>query len=778
MLGAYTIDVFHKPFSLTISRDGQPIMGFNKRGLFNFEQLRGSKQEGDPADMWEETFRSHTDSKPRGPASISFDLSFYDVEHVYGIPERATSLALKPTKGPGLDSEPYRLFNLDVFEYTSESPFGLYGSIPYMLSHNADRTSGFFWLNAAEMLIDVLKPGWDDQSPQEGGPIESHWISESGILDTFFFLGPSPQDVMRQYSLVTGPTALPQLFSVGYHQCRWNYKDEADVAAVDENFDHYDIPCDTIWLDIEHTEGKKYMTWDKANFPNPVEMQNKIAAKGRHMVTIVDPHVKRETGYNLHEEATSKGYYVKDASGKDYDGWCWPGSSSYLDMLDPAIRSWWADKFSLANYPGSTPILYTWNDMNEPSVFNGPEVTMPRDNLHFGKVEHRDVHNANGYYFHLATAEGLKRRGGNNDRPFVLSRAVFAGSQKVGPIWTGDNSADWSHLKVSVPMVLTLGLAGMANSGADVGGFFGNPDPELLTRWYQLGAFYPFFRAHAHLDTKRREPWLFGEPYTSAIREAVRLRYSLLPYFYTLFKEASLTGVPILRPLWMEFPQNEHTFERDVDMMVGRALLMKPIVEHEAKSYSVYLPGPEDWVDYWTGASYRHGYYESLEANLQTIPVFQRAGTIIPRKDRPRRSSTQMEKDPFTLVIALNSTLEAEGVLYLDDGKTYDFEKGAFITRRFVFSQGRLRNMDGAVPGSSGKGYSSACKVERIILSGVPEQELKNSHHQRALIEGSDEQLDEETGPRLLRPGAAQGSLVVRLPNVGIAGDWSIQILR
>ncbi|KAF8377060.1 hypothetical protein HHK36_030433 [Tetracentron sinense] len=513
----------HDPFEVYVrTRGGDRVLSMNSHGLFDFEQLRTKKKEGED---WEERFKGHTDTRPYGPQSISFDVSFYGADFVYGIPEHASSMVLNPTRGPGIDdSEPFRLFNLDVFEYVHDSPFGIYGSIPFMLSHGKDRgTSGFFWLNAAEMQIDVMGSGWDDESgislPSSQDRIDTLWMSEAGIVDAFFFVGPRPKDVVRQYASVTGTSAMPQHFATAYHQCRWNYRDEEDVENVDSKFDEFDIPYDVLWLDIDHTDGKRYFTWDRMLFPNPIEMQNKLAAKGRHMVTIVDPHIKRDESFHLHKEATEMGYYVKDATGKDYDGWCWPGSSSYPDMLNPEIRSWWAEKFSFQNYRGSTPSLYIWNDMNEPSVFNGPEVTMPRDALHYGGVEHRELHNAYGYYFHMASADGLLRRGDGKDRPFVLSRAIFPGSQRHGAIWTGDNSADWDHLRVSVPMILTLGLTGMSftgdgyiyiYAGADVGGFFGNPEPELLVRWYQLGAYYPFFRAHAHHDTKRREPWLFG----------------------------------------------------------------------------------------------------------------------------------------------------------------------------------------------------------------------------------------------------------------------------
>ena len=205
----------------------------------------------------------------------------------------------KPTRGPGVEeSEPYRLFNLDVFEYVHDSPFGLYGSIPYMIAHGKARgTSGFFWLNAAEMQIDVLADGWDAEAgialPSSQGRIDTFWMSEAGVVDAFFFVGPGPKDVARQYASVTGAPAMPQLFAVAYHQCRWNYRDEEDVEQVDAKFDEYDIPYDVLWLDIEHTDGKRCLMWDRMLFLHPEEMQNKLAAKGRHMVSIVDPHIKR-----------------------------------------------------------------------------------------------------------------------------------------------------------------------------------------------------------------------------------------------------------------------------------------------------------------------------------------------------------------------------------------------------------------------------------------------------------------------------------------------------
>ncbi|KAJ3695261.1 hypothetical protein LUZ60_000638 [Juncus effusus] len=766
--------VHHDPFQIQVIRasNREPVLSFNSHGLFDFEQPTSNKSDDT---SFEERFRSHTDTRPRGPQSISFDLSFHNADFVYGIPEHAsTSLSLRPTRGPGTDhSEPYRLFNLDVFEFLHDSPFGLYGSIPFMLSHGATgSSSGFFWLNSAEMQIDVLAPGWSES--QNSKTINTHWMAEAGMVDAFFFVGPGTKDVISQYVSLTGTPAMPQQFSIGYHQCRWNYRDEEDVDQVDSGFDSHDIPYDVLWLDIEHTDGKRYFTWDKTLFPNPEEMQRKLGDKGRKMVTIVDPHVKRDDGFDLHKEATEKGYYVKDSSGKDFDGWCWPGSSSYPDMLNPEIRDWWSDKFSYENYKGSTPNLYIWNDMNEPSVFNGPELTMPRDAIHYQDIEHREVHNAYGYYFHMATSDGLLKRGNGKDRPFVLSRAFFAGSQRYGAVWTGDNTAEWDHLRASVPMVLTLGLTGMTFSGADVGGFFGNPEPELLVRWYQLGAFYPFFRGHAHLDTKRREPWLFGEKNTALIREAIHVRYSLLPYFYTLFKEASTSGVPVMRPLWLEFPEDEETFNNGEAFMVGPGLYVQGVYQAGEKSTSAYLPGKQSWYSWRNGAAYAGGKAHKLEVYEDSVPTFQKAGTIIPRKDRFRRSSAQMVNDPYTLVIALDSSNSAEGELYIDDGKSFDYQKGAFIHRKFIFSNNKLISTQNSGPTTSdGKDkFSSDCSVERIILLG-----LSNSSYKKAVIESENREVDVELGPISLRAGSSNVAVTIRKPDVRIVDDWTIRLV-
>eukprot|EP00794_Sanderia_malayensis_P019892 gene19892-21835_t len=681
------------------------------------EEVKPESQ--DEEGMWEESFHSHEDSKPRGPSSVAMDVSFIGFDHVYGIPEHADSLALKQTTG----GEPYRLYNLDVFKYELHNPMALYGSIPFMIAHSKARTAGVFWNNAAETWVDIktsksmlsslisfFKSG--DSIPE----MDTHWISESGIIDVFVFLGPRPHDVFQQYTTLTGTTQLPPLFATGYHQCRWNYNDEDDVRTVDENFDKHDIPYDVLWLDIEHTDGKKYLTWDSAKFPNPKQMQDNLATRGRKMVTIVDPHIKRESSYHIHSEASEKNLYVRNRHNQQYDGWCWPGSSSWIDFSNPDFREWWSGKFAYDKYEGSTPNLFTWNDMNEPSVFNGPEITMHKDALHHNDWEHRDLHNIFGTYFQQATAQGQIQRSGGNERPFVLSRAFFAGSQRFGAIWTGDNTAEWDHLKISLPMLLSISITGLPFAGADVGGFFGNPDKELLVRWYQAGAFQPFFRAHAHLDTKRREPWLFDDDTKSIIREAIRKRYILLPLWYNLFQEASLTGSPIIRPLWVEYPEDTKTFDMDDEYLLGTDILVKPVTAAGQESVDVYFPGGEkeiwyDIDDYTT--NYIGGQQVTVSAPLHKIPVFQRGGSIIPRKERVRRSSSLTHRDPYTLLVALNGTGEAYGELYVDDGHSFDYKNGKYLKAKY-----QLTGMN-FIAWHEHSNFETKAWIERIVILGV-----------------------------------------------------------
>ncbi|GAB6021663.1 hypothetical protein CHUAL_004245 [Chamberlinius hualienensis] len=794
ILGKNRAVVTAKPFRIDLYTGDELVISANGRGLMKFEHSREKPTpkenkveevaegenppppaevvdepvEEDEPGMWEETFKSHHDSKLNGPMSVGMDFSFIGFDNVYGIPEHADHFSLQSTKS----TDPYRLFNLDVFEYELYNPMALYGSIPYMVAHSEVSTVGLLWLNAAEMWVDIAPSSEQNvvlsivdfvkgqtRIPQ----MDTHWFAETGILDFFFFLGPTPADVTRQYSYLTGTTQVPPIFSLGYHQCRWNYNDQDDVRDVNNKFDEFDIPLDVIWLDIEYTDGKRYFTWDKTKFPEPKEMIMNLTAKGRKMVTIIDPHIKRASGYFVHEEATSKGYYVKNKDGNDYEGWCWPGSSSYLDFVNPEIRNYWSSLYSYDKFEGSTSSLHTWNDMNEPSVFNGPEVTMPKDCKHINGWEHRDVHNIYGLYVIQSTHKGLLDRSKLKERPFILSRAFFISIQRYSAVWTGDNLASWEHLKISVPMMLSLSLSGVTFSGADVGGFFQNPDAELLVRWYQTGAFLPFFRAHAHVDTKRREPYLLEENDMKIVRETIRKRYSYLPYWYTLFYENELSSTLPMRPVWFEFPKDKATFKIEYEYMIGNALLVRPVVEQSVSSVEVYLPGENEvWYDSDTYERFHKAQTIKVNVPLSKIPVYLRGGRIIPKKERVRRSASLGTDDPYTLLVTLDESGKfANGTVYIDDGFSFDYKRGKFIYRVVTFSDNTLSSKSIGTKST----YKTKSWLERIVLIGI-------KHQPKSVI------IDDENGNRNadVIMDTQRQVLTIRKPSVNMGDDWKITL--
>uniref|UniRef100_A0A914NGQ0 Glycoside hydrolase family 31 N-terminal domain-containing protein n=1 Tax=Meloidogyne incognita TaxID=6306 RepID=A0A914NGQ0_MELIC len=749
---SYKIVIEYIPFRVNIFTNDKLILSVNSRQLLKFEHYRNKFGDGaeDGEGFWEETFKGHTDTKPFGSSSIGLDVSFIGYKFLYGLPEHSESFTLKSTTY----TDPYRLYNLDVFEYELENGMALYGSIPFAIAHGKARTAGVLWLNAAETWVDVNLA-----------------TDKTGVLDLFLMLGPRPKDVFRQNAQLTGVFPLPPLFAIAYHQCRWNYNDRADLLGVHSSFDEHDIPLDVLWLDIEHTDGKKYFTWDPVKFSNSLEMIKELEAKKRTLVTVIDPHIKIDDGYYVYNEAKANNFFVKKSDGtSDYEGHCWPGASMWLDFVNPSVREFWAGKFPVDQYQGTTERTYTWNDMNEPSVFSGPEITMHKDARHFNGWEHREVHNIYGFFQSMASFNGQLLRSNKRLRTFLLVRSFFVGSQRYATVWTGDNAAEWSHLKQSIPMLLSISVSGIPSVGADVGGFFKDPDGQLITRWYQAGAFQPFFRAHGHIETKRREPWLFSEREKNAMREAVIKRYILLPYWYTLFYEHTKTGVPPMRPVWSEFPEDEAAFDEEREWMVGSGILVRPVVEPDVQHVSLYLPGiGQTWFDWDTHKMYLSPGAIYTDTPLEKIPVYQRGGTIIPVRERQRRASMLQRNDPITLYIASELDREfANGTIYMDDGESHNYkDKNEYLYWGFVYKKASeynyaimSKNLD-----KNGK-FDPDVWVERIIIRGV-------RYYPRAV-----HMYYEDYNPEDLEytHDRDQRLIVIRKPGVYISREWRIDI--
>ncbi|OAF65383.1 hypothetical protein A3Q56_06918, partial [Intoshia linei] len=621
------------------------------------------------------------------------------------IPEHTDSFALKDTT----NGEPYRLYNLDVFEYELNSRMAIYGSIPYIIAHGLNRTMGMFWSNAAETWVNIKLPSEETTTAPT-----THWVSESGHFDMFVFIGPTLYDVSRQYTTIVGKMTLPPLYALGYHQCRWNYNDESDVLAVQENFDKANIPLDVIWLDIEHTDGKRYFTWDTSKFPHPEKLVKKLSDRERSLVTISDPHIKLDANFIIYSDMSDLGYFVKDSSNKDFEGWCWPGSSMWPDFFNPEVRAYWSECFSSDRYSGSNSYLMSWLDMNEPSVFNGPEITLPKSIVHFNKLEHRQLHNAYAYFSQKSSYEALLNRSINEksnkvERPFLLSRGIFAGSQKFSAVWTGDNLAAFSHLEVSVKMLLSLNIAGYSFSGADVGGFFKDASIDLLKKWYLAGALQPFFRAHAHIETKRREPYLFPDVSLVA-QKAINVRYQLMPYIYTAFFESREFSIPVMLPLWAEF-RDENLFDIDDTYLLGRRLLCSPVLD-ESLDHIVELPKNETWFDYFTNEIF----FNRVDIVVEefTMPIFVRSGSIIPVRERKRRSLRSTIYDPITLKIYLSENQHAQGNLYIDDYISLNYLDGSYIYQTIFFCGNTIYNKN-----SISNKFKSDVWLERIIIYNI-----------------------------------------------------------
>lgn len=373
--------------------------------------------------------------------------------------------------------------------------------------------------------------------------------------------------------------------------------------------------------------------------------------------------------------------------------------------------------------------------------------------------------------FHKSTSEGLIVRNSNkNERPFVLSRSFFAGSQKYGAIWTGDNEASWSHLQIATPMLLSLNIAALSFVGADVGGFFGNPDAELMTRWMQAGAYQPFFRGHAHHDAKRREPWMFGEEWMVKMREAAMSRYALLPYWYTVFKEAEISGMPVMRMMWMEYPKHEELYSLDDQYLIGSDMLVKPVTSSGVKETDIVFPCEDSWYDVDTMNKIQLGQKDevstvTVESDIDKIPVYQRGGSIISRKLRLRRSTQMMTTDPYTLFVALNDSRQAKGSLYVDDEHSFDYKRKAqFRIANFDVDfndDGFIKNVMTDGSSSTELFKSTNHMIERIILMGVERSPSSLTVRSTAL----DFQFNEESN-----------IVVIRKPNISAVDNWAISV--
>ncbi len=612
-------------------------------------------------------------------------------DHIFGLGDKTGAF----DRG----GQAYALWNTDVGPQESVDP--LYKSIPFFLAIHETRSYGIFLDNTWRTWFDFGKSARDAFAfGAEGGP-----------LDYYFIYGPSPKQVVENYAYLTGKPPLPPLWALGFQQSRYSYFPESQLREIATRLRNDRIPSDVVYLDIDYQDKNRPFTVNAKAFPDFPGLVADLRKQHLHLVNITDLHIAHapDQGYSPYDSGHAGDHFVKNPDGSEFVGAVWPGPAVFPDFTRAQSREWWGSLYQDFVKDGVSGF---WNDMNEPSVFDGPDKTMPLNTVH--RVEepgfttrtatHAEIHNIVGLENARATYEGLLKLR-PNERPFVLTRATYAGGQRYGFTWTGDNSATWNHLRLATQMVLNLGISGIPFVGADVGGFNGSPPPALLTRWVEVAAFSPFFRDHATKGSLPHEIWNNGPEQEAIRRRYIETRYRLLPYFYALADEASRTGLPLMRPVFLEFPEifdrSYPGFENlDTEFLLGPSLLIAPPPFAEmANDYAVSYP-PGQWFDFWTGekmAPQPHAPSiadvvkappgtnfsgpRPIHPGLETLPVYARGGSIIPMQPLVQYTD---EIPAGPLELRVYPAAQCSGSIYLDDGHTYDYQKGKYLRQNIT----------------------------------------------------------------------------------------------
>ncbi|WP_376793992.1 glycoside hydrolase family 31 protein [Thermogemmatispora sp.] len=572
----------------------------------------------------------------------------------------------------GLDKTgSYQLFwNTDPPPGRSVFQSNLYVSIPFTLVLANGLAWGLFLDNPGRVAFDLAHEH----------PERSWFGTSTGDLIYYVFCGPTPQAVLERYTALTGRTPLPPLWSLGNGQSRFSYASAEELRTVAATFRARDIPCDTLYLDIDALDGYRVFTWDRQRFPDPAGLFSELRAQGFHVVSIVDAGIKVDENYPVYRDGKRRDLYCKTPEYQDYQNAVWPGLCVFPDVTNPAARAWWGEQHRPLLEAGVAGI---WTDMNEPAVFIPVHGTLPAETIHPGGGRprlHAEIHNAYGSLLVQATREGLQRLR-PEQRPFVISRAGYAGIQRHALIWTGDNASTWEDLALSVPQLLNLGLSGVSWCGSDIGGFYGDCTGELLARWTEFGIFQAFCRNHSEKQSRHQEPWVFGEPYESVCRALLKLRQRLLPYLYTLFEECHRSGAPILRPLFWEAPTDSVAWAIDDEVLCGKALLVAPITRPGMAHRHVYLPAGT-WFHFWSGQRLRGPTHLVAYAPLGQPAIYVRANTALPLWPAMNYVG-ELPPDPLTLLL-YPAEGQGESSLYEDAGDGYGYLEGEYARRTIL----------------------------------------------------------------------------------------------
>ncbi|MDT0676694.1 TIM-barrel domain-containing protein [Autumnicola musiva] len=550
------------------------------------------------------------------------------------------------------------LWNTDNYEYAKFEGKQLYQSHPWILGVRPDGSS-------FGILVDN---SWRQEIVLDE---DAEIISEGPSFRVIVIEKENPQEVMKSLANLTGTMALPPLWALGYQQSRYSYYPDTAVEELADEFRKREIPADVIWMDIDYMEGFRVFTFDDEGFPDPAGLNDYLHSKDFKSVYMIDPGVKQDSTYFVYQQGDAGNHWVLDSLGNEYNGEVWPGQVAFPDYTRPETQKWWASLYQDFMDLGIDGV---WNDMNEPAVFDGPDGSMPDDNIHRGGGElpkdiHLRYHNVYGLLMVRSSREGIMAANPEK-RPFVLSRANFLGGQRYAATWTGDNSATWDNLKMSIPMSLNLSLSGQPFNGPDIGGFTKSPSADLFGNWIALGAYYPFSRNHTSNDTEAQEPWSYGKKIENVSRTAINRRYRLMPYLYTLFHEASENGMPIMRPAFFADVTNEELRDEQQSFLLGENLLIIPKWAENAAM-------PEgDWQTVQ---------FEKEDDGYQAT-VKLRDGAIVPMGPVIQSTEDYSTKQ-ITLLVNPDNNGNASGTLYDDAGEGFGYKNGEYSIHKFTASK-------------------------------------------------------------------------------------------
>jgi alpha-glucosidase len=592
----------------------------------------------------------------------------------------------------------YEHWNTDAFAYGEEED-PLYMSTPFYMGITQNKVYGIFLDNTYRSVFNF---GASNNR-------FSYFQIPDGELDYYLIKAGNVAETVMAYTWLTGTPSLPPKWSLGYQQCRYSYYPDKEVLNVARTFREKQIPCDVIYLDIHYMDQYKLFTWNDKEFPDPAAFVQALKEMNFRVVVIIDPGVKVEAGYHAYESAKAADLFVKYPDGTYYSGDVWPGTCHFPDFTAEKTRLWWGQQFKSLVDLGITGF---WNDMNEPVTWGKKLPDLIEFEFDGHGATHRKAHNVYGMQMARATAEGVQQLL-PNERAFILSRAGFSGSQRFAASWTGDNSASDDHMLLGVRLMLSMGLAGLSFTGVDIGGFVGEANPKLFTRWMQIGAFSPLFRGHTMINSRDSEPWSYGEEAEEISRNFIRLRYRLMPYIYTAFHESASNGLPVARSLAFAYSHDEHIYNRawGHQYLFGPSILVAA-VNSWMPIQKVYLPEGE-WYDFYNGRLYTGSQIHMVETGQEVLPVFVKAGAVIPMH-LPGQHIDEIASDTLDLHVFAGN-IDTVQNWYEDDGTSHNHKQEAYCVRQISHLGSARRLVIAAQQGQ----YAVAYQKIRVYFHGV-----------------------------------------------------------